>query len=475
MKHLSLFKQLFLKQPLRSLSQEIHITSQRSIGLFQLTMLGVGATIGAGIFVIMNEAVPIAGPAITLSFLLAGITAGLTALCYAELSSMMPGSGSSYSYTYATLGELPAYLIAACLMLEYGVSAATVAVGCSQYINQFLQSIFNWEIPAALASSTTPGSLFNLPAVLLVVGCCFLLLRSVREFAFVSAVIVMVKIVILGMFIAIAFNSFHAENLQPFMPHGISGIGAASASVFFSYIGIDAVSTAGNDVRNPSRNLPLAIVFTLILVTTIYGLTALAAVGAQPYTAFQNQTAGMSVILQNLITARWPSIILTIGAIVSIFSVTLIVIYGQTRMLMTMSHDGMLPKIFAKTHTKTQVPVANTLIVCFFVALLAALFPLHVLAELTCLGTLVIFFVVSLAVLILRKTQADIPRKFRVPFSPFIPLLSLACCLYLIANLPQQTYRLFAIWLGIAGVIYFLYSFKHSKLQATENTTPSLD
>lgn len=473
MLYLSLLKRFFIRKPIKPATDLPHSSSTRSIGLFQLTMLGIGATVGVGIFVIMGEAVPKAGPAVTISFLLAGAAAALTALCYAELASLMPGSGSSYSYTYASLGELPAYVVAACLLLEYGVSAAAIAVGWSQYINQFLQHTIGWMVPPALATASEAGGLFNLPAVILIAGCCALLLRNVREFVLISSIMVIIKVLILVLFIAVAFNGFQANNLQPFMPQGFSGIGIAAASIFFSYIGIDAIATAGNDVRNPSKNLPLAILLTLVLVTTLYALTAVAAIGAQPYAAFQNQAASMALILQNVTRSTWPSLILCAGAIISIFSVTLIVLYGQTRMLVAMSHDGMLPKIFSKTHARTHVPVANTLIVCFFVALLAAIFPLDILAELTCLGTLTIFAVVSLAVIILRHTEPDLPRTFRVPFSPFVPLLSLAFCIYLIANLPIQTYILFAVWITIAIFVYFLYSFRHSKLKATIPTNLS--
>jgi APA family basic amino acid/polyamine antiporter len=328
----------------------------RTIGLFQLTMLGVGATIGTGIFVALTTAVPAAGPAVIVSFVIAGITAALTALCYAELASTIPVSGSSYSYAYATLGEFVAFLVGACLLLEYAVSASAIAVGWGQYLNEMFSDLIGWRMPDAIAKAPGAGGVFNLPAVVLVGACLILLLRGVKESVTVNAVLVVLKLLVLLFFVVIAFSGFHAENLKPFAPMGMAGIGAAASSIFFSYIGIDAVSTAGDEVKDPRRTLPLGIILSPADRHGVYILVALAAVGAQPWTAFAGQEAGLAVILRNLTGQAWTSLILCVGAIVSIFSITLVVMYGQTRILYAMSRDGLLPKLFQRVNPKDPEP-----------------------------------------------------------------------------------------------------------------------
>jgi len=440
---------------------------ERSIGLFQLTMLGVGATIGTGIFVILGEAVPKAGPAVILSFLIAGATAGLTALCYAELASTIPASGSSYSYTYATMGELVAYLVGWCLLLEYGVSASAIAVGWGQYLNELAFDVFGARMPAAIANPPgVNGGVCNLPAMVLVLMCAVLLMRGAAESARANAIMVMLKIAVLLMFIAIGLTAFRAANLHPFMPMGMSGASAAASGIFFSYIGIDAISTASEEVRNPRRNLPLAIFLSLAIVTTLYMLVALVGVGTQPYTRFSGNEAGLVQILRRITGAAWPAVVLSLGAIVSIFSVTLVALYGQTRILYAMARDGMLPRVFARVHPRTHVPVRNTVIVCGLVAGVAALVPLDVLTDLTSMGTLVAFGVVSAGVMILRRTRPGIARGFTVPLFPLTPILSVAACLYLIAGLPRMTFLLFGAWLALALAFYFFYSIDHSQLEA---------
>lgn len=438
---------------------------QRTMGLFQLTMLGVGATIGTGIFVVLTGAVPKAGPAVLLSFVIAGITAALTALCYAELASSIPVSGSSYSYAYATLGEVVAYGVGWCLLLEYGVSAAAIAVGWGQYLNELFMQLWGWQLPAAISAPPgKDGAFFNLPGVILVALCALLLMRGAKESATINTIMVLLKLAVLVLFMAIAFTSFNSSNLTPFMPLGIAGVGAAASSIFFSYIGIDAVSTAGEEVKNPRRNLPLAIVASLLIVTGFYILVALAGIGAQPWKEFEGQEAGLAAILAKITGATWPAVVLSIGAIISIFSVTLIVIYGQTRILFAMSHDGMLPKAFGTVNPRTLTPVFNTVVVAIFIGLLAGLVPLDALIDLTSMGTLVAFAVVSIGVMVLRRTQPTLPRGFKVPLYPVTPLLSIAFCLYLIQGLPLITFKLFGGMLVFAAIFYFSYSIHHSKV-----------
>lgn len=438
----------------------------RSMGLFQVTMLGVGGTIGTGIFVALTTAVPEAGPAVILSFLLAGVTAALTALCYAELASAVPGAGASYTYAYATLGELAAFLVGACLLLEYGVSTAAVAVGWGQYLNELLQQTIGWRLPDAIARPPGAGGVVNLPAVVLVALCTLLLLRGARESATVNAVLVLVKLAVLLLFVVVAFTGFSTAHFRPFAPMGLGGVGSAASSIFFSYIGIDAVATAGDEVRDPRRTLPLGIILSLLIVTAMYVLVATAAIGAQPWTSFAGQEAGLAVILRDITGAAWPSILLSLGAAVSIFSVTLVVLYGQTRILYAMSRDGLMPPLFGRVDAGTSVPRVNTIIVATAVGVGAALVPLDILVNLTSMGTLIAFAAVSAGVLALRRTQPDLPRGFRVPFYPLAPIASIAFCLYLISALPWDTHLMFAIWIAVACAVYLGYSRHRSVLRA---------
>src|SRR5215218_7206614 len=317
-------RSLFRRKPVEAFVTETHPDEEggelsRSIGLFQLTMFGVGATIGTGIFIILTEAVPEAGPGVIVSFVLAGITAALTAMCYAELASTIPVSGSSYSYTYATMGEIVAFGVAACLLLEYGVSSAAVSVGWAQYLDELFFSLFGFRMPGVLLAAPGEGGFLNLPAIVLVTLCTLLLVRGARESATVNAVMVIIKIAVLLFFVIIAFTAFSGENFTPFAPFGVAGIGVAASSIFFTFIGLDAVSTAGEEVHNPRRTLPLAIVLATIIVTTIYILVAVAGIGAQQYRAFEGQEAGLAVILRNITGSAWPAAVLSAGAVISIF------------------------------------------------------------------------------------------------------------------------------------------------------------
>ncbi|KJK56491.1 amino acid permease [Saccharothrix sp. ST-888] len=445
----------------------IHL--RRSIGLWQLSSIGIGATVGTGIFFVLSSAVPEAGPAVIVSFVLAAVTAGLTALCYAEMASAIPVSGSSYSYAYATLGEIVAFGVGVCLLLEYGVSASAIAVSWGQYLNKFFDLAFGFRIPEWMAAPPGDGGYFNLPAVILVAMVVLLLIRGVSESAKVNATMVGIKIVILVLFIAIGLTGFRSGNLSPFMPLGFGGVQVAASSIFFSFIGLDAVSTAGEEVKNPRRTLPLAIIISLVVVTLLYIGVAIAALGAQSWQKFDGQEAGLAQILQDITGQTWPGLMFALGAIISIFSVTLVVIYGQTRILYSMGRDGMLPKKFAEVSPKTGTPVWNTLVVGVGVAALAAFVPLDILTDLTSLGTLVAFSVVSIGVIILRRTQPHLPRGFRVPGYPVVPLLSVGFCAYLIYGLHPLTFLFFGIALAIAAVIYFGYSVKHSKLNRAES------
>lgn len=437
----------------------------RSMGTFQLSMLGIGATVGTGIFIVLSQAVPVAGPAVIWSFVIAAVVAGLTALCYAEMASAIPASGSSYSYAYATLGEFPALAVGACLLLEYGVSGAAVAVGWSEYLNQALENVFGVRIPEALSSAPEAGGAINLPAIVLVAMCTALLVRGVNESAKANAAMVLIKLAVLVMFVIIGITGWNQDHFANFAPMGMAGITGAAGIIFFSYIGLDAVSTAGNEAKNPSRTMPLAILITLGVVTALYITVALVAIGAQESQAFDGQEAGLAAILQTVTHATWPGTVLALAAIVSIFSVTLVVLYGQTRIFFAMSSDGLVPPVFSRVNARTRTPVAGTIITGSAVAILAGLLPINFLAEMTSIGTLVAFIVVSLAVIIRRRQNPGRPAPFTVPLYPAVPILSITGCLWIIKDLRPVTLIAFLAWLVLATAFYFTYSIKHSRLQ----------
>ena len=448
----------------------------RSIGTFQLTMFGVGATVGTGIFFVLSSAVPEAGPAVVVAFVMAGIAAGLAAICYAEMASAVPVSGSTYSYAYATLGEIVAMGVAACLLLEYGVSTAAVAVGWSGYLNEALRNLTGIELPQAILAApwdAEPG-VVNLPAVVLVGLCMLLLIRGASESARVNAIMVVIKLSVLAMFIVIAFTAFDANNFADFAPFGFGGVSVAAGTIFFSFIGLDAVSTAGDEVKDPQRTMPRALLAALFIVIAFYVLVAAAAVGTQPWQEFEGQSeAGLAQILEKVTgTPIWATI-LAVGAVISIFSVTLVTLYGQTRILFAMGRDGMLPRMFARVSPRTQTPVQNTIIVSIGVAILAAIVPLDYLIDVVSIGTLTAFIVVSLGVIILRRREPDLPRGFKVPGYPVTPILSILACAYILASLHWYTWVVFAGWIAVFLMFYLVYGRKHSVLGQERGEEPA--
>lgn len=463
----------------------------RTLGLLPLTMIGVGATVGTGIFFTLTEAVPKAGPSVLLSFLLAALTAGLTALCYAELSFRVPAAGSSYSFAYATVGEFPAFVVAFCLLLEYGLAGSATAIGWSDYLNNFLQLTTGWQIPEALRKPMlvatpegvqwVPGQ-FNLAPIVLVALCGVLLLRGTRESATTNTVMVLIKLGILAFFAAVAFTGFDASHFTPFFntdtAHGLDGmhgVAAAAATVFFSFIGLDTVATGGEETHEPHRTVPRALLLALTLVTVFYLLVAVAALGAQPASAFAGQEAGLAVILQNVTGQHWPAQLLSAGAVISVFSVTLMSIYGQTRILYAISRDGLLPPALHRLHPVTRAPVTNTVLVCLVVGAVAGLVDATLLWDMVSMGTLSAFIVVSLAVPVLRRRLAreghvEQPsdgevQGFRVPFGPYlVPGLSVLACLYIMKDLQAITFQVFGVWMVLAVLAYVLYARRHSRL-----------
>jgi APA family basic amino acid/polyamine antiporter len=439
---------------------------KRAVGALDLTALGIGAVIGTGIFVVIGEGIGDAGPAVILSFMLAAITCMFAALCYAELASSIPVSGSAYTYAYATLGELVAWIIGWDLVLEYGVSVAAVAVGWGGNLNEFLDNAFGFALPASISTAREDGGILNLPAVAIVIAVMFLLSRGVRETAKANIIMVGVKLVVLAFFIAVAFvAAFSTDNLKPFAPDGVHGVVTAASLIFFAYIGFDAVSTGAEEAKNPKRDLPLAIVGSLVICTIIYILVSIAAVGSLDAKSLAKSDAPLAEVLDKGAGISWAASLLAFGALVAITSVLITIFYGQTRIFFAMARDGLLPRGIARVNPRTGTPIKLTFGMGIAIAALAAVAPLNKIVELVNIGTLSAFFLVNIGVWILRHTHPEMERPFRVPFVPVFPIIGCVLIVYLMLQLPAATWWRFLIWLVIGLAIYFFYGRKHSRLQ----------
>jgi basic amino acid/polyamine antiporter, APA family len=400
-----------------------------------------------------------------LGFVLAAVTALFSALSYAELAGSIPVSGSSYSYTYATMGELVAWVCGWCLMLEYGVSVAAVAVGWGAYIDDLASGTVGAVLPEVLSAPPGDGGIVNVPAVVVVLLAMVLLLGGTSESAKVNTAMVVLKVGVLLFFCVVAFTAFRAGNLAPFVPMGLAGVTAAASQAFFSYIGFDAASTAGDEARDARRDLPRAIVLSLAVVTVVYVLVALAAVGAVPWPQISGSEAALADVL-NLATGQtWTAVLLSIGAVIAIASVVLTVLYGQTRILYAMSRDGLVPPVFSRVSARRRIPVANTVIVSVLIALLAGLIPLGELANATSIGTLFAFALVNVGVILLRGTRPDLPRTFRTPLYPLTPVLGVLFCVLLVFGLGTATWLVFLAWTLVGLAVYFGYGYRHSALR----------
>jgi APA family basic amino acid/polyamine antiporter len=444
---------------------------RRSLTMWQLTMISIGATLGTGIFVVLGEAAPKAGPAVTISFIIAGLTALFSALSYAELAGSVPVSGSSYSYAYATMGELVAWVCGWCLILEYGVSVAAVAVGWGEYLNEFLDGTIGVKIPESVSAPLGEGGYINLPALVVVLLAMVFLMGGAKESARINSIMVGVKIVTLLLFIGIGVMGIKSGNYSNFNPLGREGITAAAGTLFFSYIGFDAASTAGEEAKNPKRDLPRAIMLSLLIVTVLYVLVAFVAVGAMPWQDFEGTEAALAQIMTDVTGHSFWGVVLAAGAVVAIASVVFAVLYGQTRILFAMSRDGLVPKAFGKVNARTGVPRANVVIVGLFCGLLAATIPLGKLADATSIGTLFAFGLVNVAVIILRFTRPDMPRTFKVALFPLTPILGFLACGWVMLSLDAVTWQVFGVWMAVGLVVYFLYGIRRSRLATAQPAT----
>jgi len=479
-------------------SEEPEHRLRKSLGPWSLTALGIGAVIGSGIFTLTGTAAagsvthirsifratvidllthgthgismlgrPGAGPAITVSFVLVAIVCLFAGLCYAELASMIPIAGSAYTYAYAILGEIIAWIIGWDLILEYAVSNMSVAVGFSAYLQDLGDNLFGVHLPAIIAypafpAPGQPSGFFNIPALVITMLVTWVLVRGVKEGAETNAVMVGIKILAIMIFCFGAAKAIHVENWKPFAPNGFSGILTGASILFFTYIGFDSVSTAAEECKNPQRDLPFGIIATLIVCTILYGSVALVLTGIAKYETL-NTDSPVADALKALGYNRLR-VVVTIGALIGMISSLLVYQYGQARIWFAMSRDRLLPGIFSRVHPKYRTPHVSTWVAGLVVGLPAGLWDIDTFAELSNIGTLFAFIVVSAGVIVLRKKQPDRPRSFKVPWVPAIPLLSIACCLLLMLGLPLMTWIRFVVWLLIGLLIYLLFGSKRSTL-----------
>jgi APA family basic amino acid/polyamine antiporter len=443
---------------------------KRTLSAMDLTLLGIGAIIGTGIFVLTGTAAANqAGPAIVLSYVLAGLACAFAALCYAEFAAMIPISGSAYTYAYATLGEIFAWMIGWDLILEYAVGSMTVAVGWSGYFQRILAG-FGMHLPVwmqAAPNAGVEGAIVNVPAIVIVLIITALLVIGVRESARFNAAMVAVKLAAIVFFIVVGVGYVKPENWSPFMPYGFQGVSAAAAVVFFAYIGFDAVSTTAEEAKNPRRDLPIGIIASLVICTVLYLSVAGILSGIIPVVQFKNDAQFLNAPVGYalaVINQDWAAGLVSAGAVAGITSVLLVMLLSQPRIFFAMSRDNLFPPGVSKVHPKFRTPYITTIITGVVVAIVAALTPINVLGEMTSIGTLFAFVVVCAAVIILRARRPDAHRPFKVPFGYLFPILGILSCVWLMLSLTVLTWARFLIWLDVGMIFYWFYGRTHSQL-----------
>lgn len=478
---------LFAKKPLNVLMAEAADGDKglkKTLGAGSLVALGIGAIIGAGLFSITGVAAANnAGPAITISFVVAALGCAFAGLCYAEFASMIPVAGSAYTYSYATMGEFIAWVIGWDLVLEYAVGAATVSISWSRYLVRFLEG-FDIHLSSTLTAGPWDGGVINLPAVFIVVLMSLLLIRGTQESARVNAVIVALKVAVVLIFIFLGWKYINNDNYVPYIPDntgdfgefGFSGIIRAAAIVFFAYIGFDAVSTAAQEAKNPKKDMPIGILGSLAICTLLYILFAHVMTGVTSYTAFQGKDgiAPVAVAIDNMGSADasgtikpdypWLNRAIVVAILAGYASVILVMLLGQSRVFFSMSKDGLLPPVFQRVHPKYRTPARSNFLFMIFVSLFAAFVPARVVGEMTSIGTLFAFILVCIGVWVLRVKQPDAPRAFKTPLVPLIPILGIVTCLFMMVFLPLDTWIRLIVWMIIGFDVYLYYGMKHSGL-----------
>lgn len=502
-------KSLFIKKSIPELikeaAQQGSETLKRTLGATNLVALGIGAIIGAGLFSITGGAAANqAGPAITLSFVVAALGCAFAGLCYAEFASMIPVAGSAYTYSYATMGEFIAWIIGWDLVLEYAVGAATVSISWSRYLVKFLE-YYNMHLPhwltmspfdtATLADGTVVSGMINLPAIFIVVLMSLLLIKGTKESAFINGIIVALKVTVVLIFIFLGWKYINSENYHPYIPtntgnfgeFGFSGIIRAAAIVFFAYIGFDAVSTAAQEAKNPKRDMPIGILGSLLICTVLYILFAHVMTGVANYKLFQGQDgiAPVAVAINQMgvkdamgvVTPDFPWLnkAIIIAILAGYSSVIMVMLMGQSRVFYSMSKDGLLPKVFNEVHSKFSTPAKSNLLFMLFVSLFAAFVPARIVGEMTSIGTLFAFILVCIGVMVMRKNMPDLPRAFKTPLVPLVPLLGIGTCLFMMVFLPVDTWIRLILWMIIGIDIYWGYGMRKSVLAGGDMNRPGIN
>lgn len=436
---------------------------KKSLGAFDVTLMSIGAVIGTGVMVLTGlVASRQAGPAVVLSFIASAIVCSLVALCYAEFASSIPSSGSAYAYIYVSLGELVAHLVGWSLVIGYTVSTATVAGGWSAYFNGLLNEV-GIQLPAQFVNNPSNGGIANVPAMLVVLFVTFLLSRGTSESKKINNLMVIVKLVVIVLFLAVGVFYVKPENWHPFMPYGMKGVFAGAASVFFAFTGFDAVSTSAEEVKNPQRNLPIGILVSLAVCAIIYVVVCLVLTGVTNYTML-NVGDAMSYALSSVGQGLAASLI-SVGAIIGIIAVMFAYSFGASRILFSMSRDGLLPGVFSKVNKKSNAPTLSIWVIGIMGSVLSGIIDLKQLADLANIILIGTFMLVALSVIVLRKTHKNLKRNFKVPLVPLLPIIAIAACLFLMFNLSLATWLYFVAWLSLGTAIYFSYSYKHSSLK----------
>ncbi|MBD3582894.1 amino acid permease [Flavobacterium selenitireducens] len=456
-------------------------TLKRTLGPVNLIAIGVGVIIGAGLFSLTGiAAAENAGPAVTLSFIIAAVGCAFSALCYAEFASMVPVSGSAYTYAYATLGELFAWIIGWDLVLEYSVGAATVGISWSQYLVKFLDG-FGIHLPpqivhspfesVVMANGSVVNGIVNLPAVLIIALITSVIIKGTKSSAFFNVIVVALKVGVVLVFIGLGWQYIDPANYQPYMPQntgtfgefGWSGVLRGAGVVFFVFIGFDIVATMAQETKNPQRNMPIGILGSLAVCTVLFILFGYVMTGLANYTEFKDSAAPVAIAIAKT-PYTWLATAVILAILIGYTSVILVDLLGQSRVFYAMSKDGLLPQVFSRLHPKFQTPSKSNLVLCVFISLFAGFIPISVVGEMTSIGTLLAFVMVCLGILILRKTQPNVERPFRTPWVPLVPILGILTCLVMMFSLPLDTWLRLFVWLAIGFAIYFLYGKKNSKL-----------